>query len=208
MKRLLANLSRPQTRRQWGYGLGIAAALGLLVALPTALRLRTTLRDLQRIKATYAMKLAWVSNKGELERRVEEQEAAFAKLEAKQLNAGQIAAFTQALAAKARALGCAPRSVRPAELRVLPRPDAKATAGGAKADKARKAQAQFIECPVRVELQCEYGQLTSLLERLRAGVHYVRLTRLQVRPNEDSRERLDCSIELAGYGLREQPGGN
>lgn len=208
MNRLLGKLFGIGTRRQWCYGLGLTAASLALIVLPTAARLRGSLRDLQRIKTTYTMKLSWVGKKGELARRVKEQEAAAARLDAMQLHGGDIAEFTQALAGKTRAAGCAARSIRPAEPRVLPRPDAKGKGGSAKADKAKEPRVQFVEWPMRVVLQGEYSQVTALLRRLYSDVRYVRLTRLQIRPDEESRERLNCDLELAGYGLRAQPGGS
>ena len=207
MKRLLETLFSPDARRQWGYALAIAAALGVLAVLPAVTRLRKSLGDLRRIKTTYAMKLAWVSKKAELERRVREQEATFAKLDAMQLHDGDLAAFTQGLAVKARAVGCAARSIRPAEPRVLPRPEAKGNGAAAKAAKAKTPQVQFLEWPVQMMLQGEYSQLVGLLRRLGSDVHHVQLTRLEVRPDEESRERLNCNVELAGYGLRALPGG-
>jgi len=186
--------------RQWVCGLVLSAVAALVIVEPAARRAQESARNLRRIQATYAMKLSWVSNKGVLEQRVEAEETAAAELEAKLMGSAEAPKFAQKLSVVARAAGCAVLSTRPEASRVLPRPEAEGTGGGAKGKATPSAD--FVEWPVQVSLLGEYNHVRELLTRLRAGKWYLRITRLALRPSADDCESLNCDLELAGYGLR------
>jgi len=188
---------RSATRhRAWAYGLGVTLIAAVAIVLPAAARLQRSIRDLARIRATYAQKRSWTGNKAELERRVAEQEAAVAELDARLLAGAEVAELTRAINAAARAAGCTVRSTRPAAPRILPR------AAGKDAEDSAEAHCEFVRWPVHVVFHGEYAQVSAALTRLRAAPWRVRIARLVLRPAGDDGETLVCELDLDGYGLR------
>ncbi len=191
--RMRAQATRADGGRQWARGLALMLAAGVVAILPAAARLRRGLRDLRCIRATYALKVSWAGNRDELERRVREQGAAMAALDARLLAAADVPRLTRAINAAARETGCAVLSTRPAQPMPLPRPQAKG--------KAPDDAAAFAQWRVRVELQGAYAQLSALLARLGHETWHLRIRRLVLQPNGEDREALHCELELVGYGL-------
>ena len=185
---------RERDRQQWAYGLGLMLVAALLVVLPTVARLSRGLRDLRRIHETYDQKLSWAGSKGELERRVREQEAATAELDARLLTSAGVAQLTKAINAAARAAGCSVLSIHPADPRVLPRPKPK--------DGEDEPAVERVQWRVSVAVQGEYAQISALLARLRRGPWHLQVWRLAIRPSGEDCEALSCELELAGCGLR------
>jgi len=182
--------------RAWAFGLGVTLIAVVAVVLPAAARLQRSMRDLARIRATYAQKRSWAGNKAELERRVAEQEAAVAKLDARLLTGAEVAELARAINEAARAAGCTVRSTRPAAPRILPR------AAGKDAEDSARARREFVSWPIHVVLQGEYAQVSAALARLRAEPWHVRIARLVLRPAGDDGESLVCELDLDGCGLR------
>lgn len=187
--------------RHWAHGVGLTLAGLLAASLIIGGQLRTSLRDLDCMRAAYATKLELAERKGVVEQRAREQEAALAAAEQKLLTGADVAALTQTIAVAARATGCSIASIQPLNPRVLPRADPNAAkAGGDEAKSA--AQMQFVEWSVRVSVRGEYGQIGALLARLNAETRYLNITTLTIEPNGEDRESLACELEIAGYGLR------
>ena len=184
----------------WAWGLVLTAAGFLVFVLPATARLRGSFAERETVRRTYDAKLSWVGNKDEIGRRLREQEAAAAALDARLLTTRDVAGVTQAVAAEAREAGCSVRAIRPLEPRALPRPDPRG-AGGTPAAARKGAQDDFTEWPIRVELSGDYGQIQALLAGLWGHERYFRLLRLTLQPAIDNREQLNCDIEIAGYGL-------
>lgn len=191
-----AGQGSPSRYRIRAYGLGVTLVAAAAIVLPAAARLQRSIRDLARIRATYAQKRSWAGNKAELERRVAEQEAAVAELDARLLTGAEVAELTRAINAAARAAGCTVRSTRPAAPRTLPR------ATGKDEEDSAEARCEFVRWPVHVVLQGEYAQVSGALMRLRAAPWHVRIARLVLRPAGDDGETLICELDLDGYGLR------
>jgi hypothetical protein len=201
----LRAFSKGRRRRQLVLGLAVTAAAMLSVALPMGLRLRRSLRELERVKATYARKLEWAQQKGALEKRVREQQAAVAEVDSRLLTEASLPKFTQFIAVAARAAGCRVASIRPLEQRLLPRPGEKGKREATRGAKKEARRAQFVQLPVRVALLGEYEQLCRLLGRLGTGRWYLRVTRLVLQPEGEDRTRVSCDLQVAGHALRTPP---
>ncbi|MFW6108608.1 MAG: hypothetical protein ACOC8D_02225 [bacterium] len=180
-------------RRRWAYGLALLAAGLVLAVLPAAARLRRGVRDLDRARRTYALKVSWAGNKDELSQRVAAQAAAVAQLEARLLTSAALPELTRDINAAARAAGCSVRSIRPSEPVPLPRPRPKA--------KGQERAAQWLQWRLSVEVQGEYAQVSGLLQRLDAGPRHLCIRRLLLQPAGGDREMLVCELELAAFGL-------
>jgi Tfp pilus assembly protein PilO len=185
-------------RRQWAYGLGLLTAGILLAVLPAAARLRRGMRDLRRARATYALKVSWAGNKDELRRRVAEQAAAVAALDARLLASPELPELTRAINAAAQAAACSVRSIRPSEPLPLPRPVPKR--------KGQEPAAEWVQWRLWIEVQGEYAQVSGLLERLDADSRHLCIRRLVLQPAGEDRETLVCELELAAFGLRSGDG--
>jgi len=196
----LRRLFKAASKREVLYGAGLTVAGLALLALPLVARLRQSMHDLDRVRATHAARVELASRKGELVRRVREHEAAMAELEARLLTSADLAEFTQLLTVASRAAGCLVISVRPANPRVLPRPEAHGAESGTK-DAEKGPRENFVECPVRVTVRGEYGQISALLARLSSEKRHFRIMRLTIGPSGEDRQRLNCELELAGYTL-------
>jgi len=186
--------------RRWVHGVVLSVACVALVVSATLGRLRRSMRELARLEATYATKLALASRTADIESQVLEQDTALVELEARLLTPESIAGFTQSVAVATRAAGCAVASIRPASPRTLPRPDAKAAEASGQGKKAER-RAQFLEWPVRLAAVGEYARLRALLMALSSGERCVCVTRMTLKPDGEDRESLRCELELAGYGL-------
>ena len=193
--------------RQWVYGLIFAAIALACTAGPGGVRLWRSLRARRTIRATYAAKLAWAAKRPEIERRVRDQEKATAELDARLFMESDEGDFTQAITAAARAARCAVRSVRPLTSRILGGPETKTTANRS-ASAQKKPSVEFLERPVRLILQAEYGQVGALLKRLEADTRVVRVRRLKLQPYRNDRKRLHCELEITGYDLRTEAEGD
>jgi len=196
-----SRIFRTEAGRAWLYGAGLAAAGLLLAVAPAATRLAQSWRGLATMRATHAVKEDLVARSGELAQRVQKQEADVERLEAKLLTAGDVAGFTRSVAAAARAVGCSVLSIRPGNPRVLSRPDEPGSRQGGKGQKAADG-AQFVERPVQIAVQGEYGKVQAFLERLGSEGRFLRLARLSVQPIDEDREQLSCDLVIAGYDLR------
>jgi len=200
----LRRLLRSKTFRQWAMSIGLTAAGMLLLGLPAWLHVSASRRSLEKMRATYAVKMRWVEDKAGLAQRVREAERAVAELESKLLTDTNVPKFTQAVAFAARAAGCRVASIRPLEPRVLPRPDEKEPKEGPRGPK-RESRVQFVQSPVQMSLRGEYGQLCALLGRLSSEKWLLHLTRFTLQPEGEDQVNLSCSLEVAGYGLKTLP---
>jgi hypothetical protein len=205
MAELASRYLGSEAARKWAYAAALALVGGAAAVLPTATRLSRSLRELETTRRTYAARVAWAGKRDEIEQRLRDQEAGAKAVDAKLLTAGDLSSFAQALTVAARAAGCSVQSVRPAEPRLVPRPDAEASKAAGKG----APRVEWVEWPVRLILQGDYPQISALLDRLRGQERFLRVTRLSLQPVEDDREQLSCELEIAGYGLRpssESPG--
>jgi len=191
--------------RGWTTGITLTLAGLLAVVLPAAMRVRQSMNGLATMRQTYAAKLAWADHKGEIAKRLAEQQAAAAALDARLLTAADLSSFTQTIAVVARSAGCAVRSIRPVPPRVLPRPG-EGKAGATAPAPGQGPRSEFVEWLFRTEIQGDYGQVSALLGRLWQHERYLRLTRLSIQACDGDREQLNCEIEIAGYGLRSPAG--
>jgi len=187
--------------RQWIHGLILAAIALSLTTVPAGGRLWRSLRGLRKMRETHAAKLAWAAKKPEMERRVSDQEKTMAALNAKLFVESDEGDFTQAVTAAARAARCAVRSVRPMAPRTLADPDSEAAANQSKSSQ-KKPSVEFLERPVRLIVQGEYGQIDALLQSLEKETRVTRICRLRLQPNRGDRKHLHCELEIAGYDLR------
>jgi Tfp pilus assembly protein PilO len=180
------------------------AAGMLLLALPASLRLRKSLRNLERVRDTYAKKLDWAGQVGALQERVREQEARMAELDDQLLTEDRVPEFTQALASAARAARCRVASIHPLEPRIIPRPELKEKKASAKQEQ-NAPRSEFVRSAVRMSLVGEYGQLCVLLSRLASLKWHASLARLALQPDGEDRVSVTCSLEVAGYRLKMPP---
>ncbi|MFP4057494.1 MAG: hypothetical protein ACLF0G_11560 [Candidatus Brocadiia bacterium] len=208
MSALRQRLFSRESARQWLYGGALAVAAALFVVLPAAQRLRRSMHSLSTERRTYAGKVSWAANREEMAQRVRECEAEVAELDARLLDGAEVAELTESIAKLARKCGCAVRSIRPLEPRVLGLADE----GEGETPPAREREGdggprtEFLEWPLRMAVRGEYAQVCSLLESLAAGPRSLCLTRLELYPCEGDRERLSCELEIVGGGLRRVKG--
>ncbi len=202
---MLENLARKlggKRRTQLACGLALTAAGLLVIVLPTALRLRRSLAALATVRSAYASKLSWAGRKGEMEERVKNQEKVVQAIDAKLVSPDELSTLTRTIASTARAVGCSVASIRPLPSHTISRPS-EANRPGPPA--AKDQGPEFLEFPVRLEVEGEYRQIEALLERLAQLPTHLRVNEAVIQPSEGDRELLICELELAAFGLAKGP---
>ena len=177
-----------------------AGGIGL-VALITLPALLGAMRELDKMKATYAAKTAFAGQKAKLEERKREAEASLEEWKVKLIEEAQLSDLTQRLFSEARTAGCSVLSIRPSPRRVLTHPK-EPKAGRPSAKKKKKLGPNLLEWPMQVRLRGEYGNIISFLGRLHSQDTLFRTLRLTMSPDDEERKILGCSLELASYEVR------
>jgi hypothetical protein len=193
-------------RQQWLAGSAVVAVGFGLFVLPALDKWREASRQLTVARTTLASKQKLVESKDVLVTRLDKAEAALAEAEAKLTTAENQAPLAQWTGAEARRAGCSVVQIQPLRSRVLERPEVQKQPRK-NAGKKEARPALFIEWPVRLVAQGEYKQIAALLSRLQAGERHVRVTQLLLRTAGADGRRLQCEIEVAGYGLQAAPQG-
>ena len=203
---MLDNLARKlggKRRAQLACGLAVTTVGLLVTVLPTTVRLRRSLAALDTVRSAYASKLSWAGKKDEMEERVRKQKEIVEALDARLVAPDRLSTLTRTIAAAARAVGCSVAAIRPLPSHVLSRPGEDKRPG---ANAANDQGPQFIEFPIRLEVEGEYRQIEALLKRLADLPTHLKLNEAVIQPSESDRELLICELELAGFGLSEGAG--
>jgi len=202
---MIENLARKlgkKRRTQLACGLVLTAAGLLTIVLPTTLRLRRSLAALATVRSAYASKLSWAGRKGEMEERVRKQKEIVEALDAKLVSPDQLSALTRTITSTARAVGCSVAAIRPLPSHTISRPS---EAKRPSPPTAKDQGPEFLEFPIRLEVEGEYRQIEALLERLAQLPTHLKVNEAVIQPSEGERELLICELELAAFGLAEAP---
>ncbi len=188
-----------RNRRNWVRGVFLAVAGLLLAYMTMADGMYDSMNQLNEAKSAQGIKLALVTQKEQIKKRMSAQKAAVDELERQILPKARLSEFERESVRAARSVGCSVSSVRQLPSRLLPRP-------GDSEEDARKKKpptVEFVEWPLVLDLRAEYGQLNRFLGLLFENEHRVGIKSLTVNPTPENRKILACKLEIVCYGLVE-----